>query len=201
MASAPPSYDEMMKQSASAPPDPSMGGYAPYPPLSNAPYPTNNPYPANPPYPTGNYPSMPFPENTQMMPQINQPMPGQYHYPPQGPGIPQPGYTQTIVYSSNSQRKNFSLFLKKISLTSFFQFSALGSQPGAQEGGVIIHQVVTPISFSSYSMGVNCPSCQKYVSTAVKREITCGTHLCALLLLLFFWPLCWIPYCMNVFKR
>lgn len=78
-------------------------------------------------------------------------------------------------------------------------FLAITAQP--IPGGVVVHNVVRPIDIPTDSMNTVCPSCQKQILTRVQHEVTCGTHLCALLICCAFWPLFFVPYVTDCCKR
>lgn len=45
---------------------------------------------------------------------------------------------------------------------------------------------------------MTCPSCNEKMTTAVTTKTPIETHAAACLLLILFFPLAWLPYCVNV---
>lgn len=48
------------------------------------------------------------------------------------------------------------------------------------------------VSFSESCVTI-CPNCHKQVRTRVQHEVDDGTIVAVIILLLFFWPLLWLP--------
>eukprot|EP00978_Attheya_sp_CCMP212_P026328 scaffold86361_cov60-Attheya_sp.AAC.3 len=66
-------------------------------------------------------------------------------------------------------------------------------QPATQSADDIFHR--GPVQITS------CPHCQYTSRTTVKTYPTYLTWLSSLLLLILFWPLCWVPLVMEKFAR
>ena len=49
--------------------------------------------------------------------------------------------------------------------------------------------------------GIQCPHCQRETITIVEDRIGVGTIIAAVMLAIFFWPLCWLPFCVPSCKR
>ncbi|KAF4706601.1 hypothetical protein FOZ62_001516, partial [Perkinsus olseni] len=61
--------------------------------------------------------------------------------------------------------------------------------------------VVYMPSFGDDPVRLTCPSCRCEVITSVKHNISCGTWLAVLLVCLVFWPLAWLPCCIDSCKQ
>ncbi len=65
-------------------------------------------------------------------------------------------------------------------------------------------QLTRPIPY--YNLGRNptglqCPYCKRQMVTVVRDIIGLGTLVAVFLLALFFWPLCWLPFCIPSCRR
>jgi len=50
-------------------------------------------------------------------------------------------------------------------------------------------------------VGLQCPYCQRPTITVVQDLVGMGTVIAVIFLALFFWPLCWIPFCIPSCRR
>lgn len=50
-------------------------------------------------------------------------------------------------------------------------------------------------------VGLQCPHCKRQTVTVVHDLIGTGTLIAVFLLALFFWPLCWLPFCIPSCRR
>lgn len=50
------------------------------------------------------------------------------------------------------------------------------------------------------SAAITCPSCQQQTMTRTTDQIDGITVIIAVVLLLLFWPLCWLPFCIPACK-
>jgi hypothetical protein len=50
-------------------------------------------------------------------------------------------------------------------------------------------------------VGLQCPYCHRQTITVVQDLIGLGTLIAVFLLALFFWPICWLPFCIPSCQR
>ena len=61
-------------------------------------------------------------------------------------------------------------------------------------------QVIVYGHLGRYSCQLQCPFCESLISTRVRERSDGMTILFVILLLFFFWPLFWLPFCMPTCK-
>ncbi len=49
--------------------------------------------------------------------------------------------------------------------------------------------------------GIQCPHCNRETITIVEDRVGTGTILATVALVIVFWPLCWIPFCLPTCKQ
>lgn len=60
-------------------------------------------------------------------------------------------------------------------------------------------KVATNLGRTPY--GIQCPHCNKETITIVEDRIGTGTIIATVALVIVFWPLCWLPFCLPTCKK
>jgi lipopolysaccharide-induced tumor necrosis factor-alpha factor len=56
------------------------------------------------------------------------------------------------------------------------------------------HYIIAPSRLGRDPHRIDCPSCQQSVMTKVRHRVDAVTWITFLVVLLLFWPLCWLPF-------
>ncbi|XP_055378405.1 lipopolysaccharide-induced tumor necrosis factor-alpha factor homolog [Condylostylus longicornis] len=60
---------------------------------------------------------------------------------------------------------------------------------------------IQPVALGSKSQSVICPACRETIVTIIEYETSSKTHYAAIALCCFFWPIAYLPYCIDSCKN